>query len=254
MGASADREKIIEKIRALKAKTTANGCTEAEAMAAAEKIAQLMSDYELTETDVELGATQCKKGWVETAVDDPITRCATAVGYFTDTKVWVEENEDESVYEDGIHVGWRTVPFRVVFFGLPKDVEIAEYIFAICQGALTRASEEYRQEVALFRAHVRERKVREFQWGMADSMARRLRQLRNQRKRQVESTGRDLVPLKNSLIERDFGTLDINLRGGGPCRMGIDDDAYHDGRRTGEEVAFNEGVRGSGTTGLLGKG
>lgn len=47
----------IRRIRSLLEKTVENGCTEAEAMLAAEKAADLMAEYELTLTDIELGAT-----------------------------------------------------------------------------------------------------------------------------------------------------------------------------------------------------
>ncbi|MCF1485061.1 DUF2786 domain-containing protein [Agrobacterium vitis] len=49
-----DRESLIKKVRALMAKTVDNGCTEAEAMAAAEKVAALMRDHSLSETVLEM--------------------------------------------------------------------------------------------------------------------------------------------------------------------------------------------------------
>ena len=41
------RESIIKKINLLKEKTTANGCSEAEAMTAAEMISRLLQEYDL---------------------------------------------------------------------------------------------------------------------------------------------------------------------------------------------------------------
>ncbi len=49
-----DREKLIVRVRALTAKTAANGCTEAEAMAAAEKVAALMQEHAISETVLEM--------------------------------------------------------------------------------------------------------------------------------------------------------------------------------------------------------
>ena len=45
----ADRNSIIEKIKALLAKTTANGATEAEMLAALDKAAAMRDAYDITE-------------------------------------------------------------------------------------------------------------------------------------------------------------------------------------------------------------
>ncbi len=50
----ADRNSIIDKIKALLSKTTANGCTEAEMMAALDKAAALRDSYEITDAELQL--------------------------------------------------------------------------------------------------------------------------------------------------------------------------------------------------------
>jgi hypothetical protein len=50
----ADRNSIIEKIKALLAKTTANGCTEAEMMSALDKASAMMDAYDLTDDEVQV--------------------------------------------------------------------------------------------------------------------------------------------------------------------------------------------------------
>ena len=52
-----ERERIAARIRALRAKTVENGCTEAEAMAAAKKLAQLLADYNMTMDEADLRAS-----------------------------------------------------------------------------------------------------------------------------------------------------------------------------------------------------
>ena len=49
-----DRDAILARIRALLAKTVANGCTEAEAVAAAELAAKLLAKHNLTLDEAEL--------------------------------------------------------------------------------------------------------------------------------------------------------------------------------------------------------
>lgn len=48
-----EREKILARINALKAKTTANGCTEAEAIEAAKKVVELLQKYGIEEAELE---------------------------------------------------------------------------------------------------------------------------------------------------------------------------------------------------------
>ena len=48
-----DRTKLLERVRNLLAKTVENGCTEHEAIAAAQKVSALMEQYDLSHEDVE---------------------------------------------------------------------------------------------------------------------------------------------------------------------------------------------------------
>ena len=50
----ADRNAIIEKIKALLAKTTANGATEAEMMSALDKSSAMMDTYDITDEEVQI--------------------------------------------------------------------------------------------------------------------------------------------------------------------------------------------------------
>ena len=50
----ADRNGIIDKIKALLAKTTANGATEAEMMAALAKASAMMDAYQITDEEVRI--------------------------------------------------------------------------------------------------------------------------------------------------------------------------------------------------------
>jgi hypothetical protein len=50
----ADRNSIIEKIKALLAKTTANGATEAEMLSALDKASAMMDAYDITNDDARI--------------------------------------------------------------------------------------------------------------------------------------------------------------------------------------------------------
>ena len=59
-------DKLKLRIQALRAKTQDNGCTEAEAMMAAAKVAELLDRHDLSLSDVELRETPCEPRVYET--------------------------------------------------------------------------------------------------------------------------------------------------------------------------------------------
>ena len=64
---SNERDRLRSRIAALAAKTIANGCTEAEALAAAAKVAELLDRHALSMSDVEIRASPCVEAAFETA-------------------------------------------------------------------------------------------------------------------------------------------------------------------------------------------
>ena len=54
-------QKLRTRIQGLRAKTLENGCTEAEALLAAGKVAELIDRYDLTLGDVEIRAARCER-------------------------------------------------------------------------------------------------------------------------------------------------------------------------------------------------
>ena len=59
-------DKLKTRIQGLRAKTTDNGCTEAEALLAAAKVAELLDRYDLSLTDVEIRHAPCGRREYET--------------------------------------------------------------------------------------------------------------------------------------------------------------------------------------------
>lgn len=254
---STDRNRILEKIAALRARTVENGCTEAEAMEAAQKIAELMEKYDLSMTDVELGAAECVMESDRTARNSPISYCGPAVGYFTDTRSWSFLRREPVFDDDLIHgrrqTGWREVE-DVTFFGLPHDVEIAIYLFGICRGALDRETERFMPSIALYRRPVRDERLHAFQSGMVDRMAKRLRDMKDEiRRRSKMTSGRDLVVVKSAVVKREFEKLGFDVKTG-KSRRRLHPESYEAGKRAGEHVRFDPGVRdGRGDVGRIGR-
>ncbi|MGI4942391.1 MAG: DUF2786 domain-containing protein, partial [Janthinobacterium lividum] len=100
-------DRVIGRIQALRAKTVAQGCTEAEAAA---KVAELLDRYGLDLGERELRAQGCEGAPVETARRrvGPLDDYVPAVAGFFDCRVWGEKSP--------------TGTLRHVVFGLPADV------------------------------------------------------------------------------------------------------------------------------------
>jgi len=264
-----DRRKLIEKVRALLQKTAENGCTEGEAMAAAAKAAELMAQFDLTMTDVEIGATECtERPMAAPARDHPIQWVLTAVAHFTDTRVWLSKQPhfaqapqtDLFGHASRGRTEWLA---EYVFFGFEPDVEVAHYLVDICKTAMDRGAADFR---ASFGARPKDAWTSDFQFGqsghgkwnpdrecarqlssfltgMAVSMAKTLRTLKDEQRRKTSGSGRDLVVVKGAVVEREMEARGIRLDSG-RSRAFADGAGYEAGRDAGRRVSFNAGVRG----------
>ena len=85
------RRKMLERVRAILAKTMANGCTEGEAMAALAKARELMAAYEISESELEVNQEQERATIYKSDRNDPYRIrqwLALAVAYFTRCTTW----------------------------------------------------------------------------------------------------------------------------------------------------------------------
>lgn len=237
---SADRNKILTLIKALRAKTTGNGCTEEEALAAAEKIAALLEKYNLSLTDEEMGAADCVKGLAEDdeAYGSPMSLCVSAIAYFTDTQSWAEISQDPARPRS------EAKRERAVFFGLPADVEVAVYLYTLIRRALASEGAAYEHKIRFFRAAVRRGKVRDFQRGMSVRLHDRLHEMKDAlRATTRRDTGRDLVVVKSAIVDRDYAALGLKLGKRRRSSRAVDPEAFADGVDAAEGVAIVPGVR-----------
>lgn len=218
-----DRERIAARIRALRAKTVENGCTEAEAMAAAEKLAQLLTDYNMTLDEAYLRASPFGDHVHDAAgtVGLKLWKPAGAIAKLTSTRYWT---------------GGRDAPTRITFVGLSHEVEIAAYLLAICERAMRTES------AAIMRAvrnlpHIKQAaRVMPFLDGMADRLAARILAMIP-----PQPPGKGLIVLRNALITEELARRGVEIETGA-ARRPMNWGAYNDGVRAGDGVALNPGV------------
>ncbi len=203
-----DRARISAKIRALLAKTTENGATEAEAMAAAEKASELMGEYNLSMRDVQdvkdeswgKRARPFGKGSSRRRHYHEVSNSMGAIAAFCDCKVWVSGGE-------------------LVFFGTQTDTEIAHYMFDMLRETMDREYRRFEKSEAgrrekQYGTHGKTMRAA-FMLGFVVRVNARLRQMKAEREatmRAASVTGTALVVVKGQELARRFNALGVNPR------------------------------------------
>lgn len=228
---SADLDKLKTRLQALRAKTVANGCTEDEALAAAAKVAELLDRHDLSLSDLEIRQEQCEQSVVATNKKQrqPISACVAAIAAYCDCKVWREKDE--------------TGRIRYVFFGLRPSIEMAHYVYDVIAITMANAWDHYARDKRFIRYGHDEKGS--FLIGMAVSIADKLTVMKSEREQAVKlKSGRDLVVVRQAVVEAEFAKLDLNLRRGQGSGKKVATGAFEAGRAAGQSVTLHSGVRG----------
>lgn len=188
-------ERVKRIVRSMLERTQDNGCSEAEALLAAEKVGQLMEQYELKLTDIMVRETKCVQREVY-AADRHAQSIISGCGVLCTLKTY--------------HKGGQTVT-TFILFGHPHDVELAIYLYEVCAEALDN---DYAADQKIHGYSVAKRNS--FRQGFAERIYSRMSQLRD--KRDAERRARmptsgctDLVVLKNQLVTQEFDALGVKL-------------------------------------------
>jgi hypothetical protein len=226
-------DRLKARIQALRAKTTVNGCTEDEAMAAAAKVAELLDRYDLALTDVDIASSPCEQRTYETRRKKrvPLEDCVGAIARFCDCRVWREKNADgEACY---------------VFFGLPPDIEVAHYICELVDGAVRVEQGRYKNsaEYAKFRHKDRHLANASFALGMVSSIAGKLDAMKAARDAANAGTGRALVVVKESVVDAELGKLGLNFTARRSGSRMVEPTAFTAGDAAGASLALNPAIR-----------
>ncbi|MEW6018431.1 MAG: DUF2786 domain-containing protein, partial [Pseudomonadota bacterium] len=189
-----EREKIAARIRALLAKTVANGCTEEEALAAAQLAAKLLAQYGLTLDEVQMRETPFGRARedYEDVFGPLLWRVADAIADLVGSRYWTS--------------GPGSHPVQVNFFGFKHEVEISAYLLEICARAMRGQLAHLQRDLALLRPAFRNGRIRSFMDGMALRLAQRIRDLKP-----PIPPGTGLIVLRGQLIDQGVADAGISL-------------------------------------------
>jgi Protein of unknown function (DUF2786) len=196
-------ERLVQRIQGLRAKTVAQGCTEQEALAAAEKVAELLDRYGLSLGELDFRAQPCEGISIQTNRRRlaPIDSCVPGIAAFFDCRVWAERATGTAL--------------RYVFFGLRGDVAAAQYLYEMVERAFEIETDAFRAS-ALYVEMAGERRsaTNSFQIGLGRGINHKLHALRAERdaSRRRSGAGRDLVPVKSAMVDEEIAKLGLDLR------------------------------------------
>lgn len=227
-------DKLRTRIQGLRAKTIDNGCTEGEALAAAEKVAELLDRHDLSLTDIEIREAPCERREYETHRKKriPLDDCIGAIAEFCDCRVWREKDQAG----EG----------RYVFFGLRADVEVAHYLTEVIDTAVRSELGRYKtsSDYQRFRHQDRHLANASFALGMVASIADKLMAMKAGRDQVNNSSGRGLVVLKAAVVDTELEKLDLKLRTVHRTSRMISPMAYDAGGEAGQSFTIKPAVRG----------
>lgn len=224
--------RVKARIRALAEKTVSNGCTEAEAMAAAEMVGRLLERYAVTMEEIDVREAVCRQVSIPIGGlrRQPIDACVPAIARFCDCKVWLAREEERPVY---------------VFFGFEMDTELALYLFQLIDRAMEHEATVFRPAARRQRGLVFRQALLSFRRGMASRLSDRLEEMHAAREASVaaqRSTGSALVIVKHGLVEQAFQEASIRLTSVRTAAI-RPDGAYREGYAAGDRVNLNRPLK-----------
>lgn len=220
-----ERARIIKMIQALQNKTIENGCTEDEAIAAALKMGELMEKYGIESTEAELKAETCIAGihGGERMKAHESKWVAATVAKYCYCKVWRE-----------------TGTGKIVFFGIPSDVEIATYLMRVIEGAMNQGWKKFKTSDD-FPEWDRNARA-SFMAGLANRVNKRLDDMRMAR-HGTTATGTALIVVKDAIVTEQFAATNLRLKKGGQSKTTMGShEAYEAGKKAGDSVHLGDSV------------
>jgi hypothetical protein len=227
----ADRNSIIEKIKALLAKTTANGATEAEMLSALDKASAMMDAYEIAEEDLQIAKNETAMLHVDPDLKDPHSikwRLSRAVGEFCGVQI----------YRTTHQVGLKCI-------GMPSDVQFAMWLLDNLADFVF--GELYAHLIGCL-APQSERRViiRSFTAACCERITDRLLALVESSKAARTSNGRELVVIKGAAIKAFMREQGIRLRTCSSYEPStFDAAAQAAGRAAGDRATFGRPITGA---------
>jgi Protein of unknown function (DUF2786) len=236
----ADRDKIIEKIKALLSKTKENGATEHEMMSALDKAAAMMDAYDISAEDVQLTKDEA----VTLHADPPDLKDPHGIKWRLTYQVGVFCNVQ--IYRSSHETGLKCI-------GMPSDVQfamwlldtLADFVFGELYGHLIGCCAPKNERRVIIRSFVE---------ACCERINNRIAELVERSKVARTSNGKELVVVKDAAIKTFMKEHDIKIRTcSGYAPSNVDACAAAAGRSAGDRASFGKPISGAGAALRIGK-
>ncbi len=228
---STKRNELLDKVRALMSKTTANGCTEAEALAALAKARAMIDAYVITDDELQLSKTEA----AELRTDD-------------------DETDPHGIkwrlnYEIGEFCGvtiFRRGDGRFVFVGMRSDVDLAQWLLDHLTDYVTAELVKHLM-FSLAPKSERRKIIKSFVQGATETINDKLTNLCERSAAERTANGNALVVVKSTAIADKLKEAGINLKtscSGGSSN--VDSGAYDAGGKAGKKATIGRPVSAGG--------
>jgi hypothetical protein len=244
------RTALLDKISALLAKTRSNGCTEHEALAAAELAQKLMAKHGLSLSELETIASPLDAIEVDgTPIGDKrcheVVRLAEAIAFYTDTKAWYNAHGIIHAPQDEYRQHEHHRGMILCFFGLPADVQVAIYLTETLRRALDSEWRTFwRARETTKGPKLSARTARfSFMQAMMMRLSDRLMQLKEAQSQSRANNCREIVLAKERIVQAAFDAVGIRIRNAGyrgPSEF--DSSAWDAGNAAGDRVSIGSGA------------
>ena len=196
-----DQDKIKQKIFHLLQKTVDNGATEHEALQAAKKAGELMDQYNINISDVEIRDTKCVQHTIETGATNrvKIDGCMSAIAQYCDVKIWFTKGKNS----------------KYNIFGLNPDVEMFKYLYQIINNAYNNSLKEFKNSSYYNSLSSGEKRSATTSFGHSFStrIYYRLKEMKQKRDDDMnEQTGRQVVVVKHETVQEEFKKANVKLK------------------------------------------
>lgn len=234
-------ERIIAIVQALLQKTTENGCTESEALAAAEKAQELIAEHELDAVALKENAEEAIRTlWTSKGRKiHEVQNIASAIGNFCECRTSILKQKD--LYT-------QTYKRSISFIGLEHDVMLAYFLVDMFKSVMDLQWKIYLNS-GQRPENVHGRRLRtNFMLGMALRISERLHELAEERTALRGDDSRALVISKNVLIQKKTDDLGLKKPRKNQTYYYPNAGAMEAGQAAGDRVNITTGIN-KGTSG-----
>lgn len=231
-----DLTKIKNRIRALAAKTVANGCTEQEAMSAMTVVGKLLQEYNLSMDMVDLRDEVCTKLEIRSSTKQKggVYWAMASIAKFTDCKVWSSRGYNGLTYS---------------FFGQETDLLMAKYLYDLIDGSIKFETKKFKQTPEYKNSRTAKGASSAFALGMGSRIGKRLAEMKRQSEQEATASrggNTALIVLKSKLVTEEFAKMQINLSKSYAKTTVRDGAAFNSGAAAGDRVNLSRPVNGPG--------